>query len=93
MSASQEHIDLDTPMGTNLTANGATFRVWAPAAEAVYVCGDFNDWRRADTELLVRQAGTGYSPRKGRRAVQVLDKGKGKRGLQEGSLCPRAYVP
>jgi len=60
MSASQEHIDLDTPMGANLTANGATFRVWAPAAEAVYVCGDFNDWRHADAELLVRQPGTGY---------------------------------
>ncbi len=60
MSASQEHIDLDTPMGANLTASGATFRVWAPAAESVYVCGDFNDWGRGEAGRLVRQPGTGY---------------------------------
>jgi 1,4-alpha-glucan branching enzyme len=29
----QEHISNDTPMGANLVANGATFRVWAPGAE------------------------------------------------------------
>src|SRR5260370_3615294 len=27
----QEHISNDTPMGANLLANGATFRVWRPA--------------------------------------------------------------
>ncbi len=28
----QEHITGNTPMGANLIANGATFRVWAPGA-------------------------------------------------------------
>jgi 1,4-alpha-glucan branching enzyme len=37
-----EHISNNTPMGANLIANGATFRVWAPGAEKVYVIGDFN---------------------------------------------------
>ena len=31
----QEHISNDTPMGANLVANGAIFRVWAPGAEKV----------------------------------------------------------
>jgi 1,4-alpha-glucan branching enzyme len=37
LPASQTHITADTPMGINLVPGGATFRVWAPAAEAVYV--------------------------------------------------------
>jgi 1,4-alpha-glucan branching enzyme len=31
-------------MGANLTEWGATFRVWAPAAEALSVRGSFNNW-------------------------------------------------
>jgi 1,4-alpha-glucan branching enzyme len=41
-------------MGANLTAGGATFRVWAPHARAVHVLGDFNDRRREDASLLTR---------------------------------------
>ena len=37
MAASQEHISHSTAMGANLVADGATFRVWAPGAEHVYV--------------------------------------------------------
>ena len=37
MSASQAHITPSTPMGANLIADGATFRVWAPRALHVYV--------------------------------------------------------
>ncbi|MBN9519755.1 alpha amylase C-terminal domain-containing protein [bacterium] len=37
------------PMGANLTASGATFRLWAPAARSVSVRGDFNAW--ADVPL------------------------------------------
>ena len=37
MAASQQHMSSDTPMGANLTSGGATFRVWAPTADAVYV--------------------------------------------------------
>ena len=42
MPASLQHIDPDTPMGATLSGDGATFRVWAPHARAVYVLGDFN---------------------------------------------------
>lgn len=33
-------------MGSTLVPGGATFRVWAPRAKAVYVSGDFNGWKR-----------------------------------------------
>ena len=42
MPASLDHITPNTPMGANLIADGATFRVWAPHADAVYILGDFN---------------------------------------------------
>src|SRR5262245_62165744 len=35
--ASQLHITPDTPMGAHLVQDGATFRVWAPAALGVYI--------------------------------------------------------
>jgi 1,4-alpha-glucan branching enzyme len=52
MAASLEHISPDTSMGANLVGDGATFRVWAPRARAVYVLGDFNARRRTDASLL-----------------------------------------
>ncbi len=33
-------------MGSLLSGGGATFRVWAPLAQAVWVTGDFNGWGR-----------------------------------------------
>ncbi|MBX3346947.1 MAG: alpha amylase C-terminal domain-containing protein [Nitrospira sp.] len=54
MPASLAHIHPDTPMGANLVAGGATFRVWAPQAKAVYVVGDFNHRVRNDAALLTR---------------------------------------
>ena len=54
MAASLDHIQPDTPMGANLVADGATFRVWAPHARAVHVLGDFNDRQRDDASLLTR---------------------------------------
>jgi 1,4-alpha-glucan branching enzyme len=56
MPASLHHIHPDTPMGATLTADGATFRVWAPHARAVHVLGDFNDRQRDDANLLTRDA-------------------------------------
>jgi len=53
MPASQDNITGNTPMGGNLTAGGATFRVWAPNADAVYINGDFNNWTNSDDSLLV----------------------------------------
>jgi 1,4-alpha-glucan branching enzyme len=38
---SQEHISPQTPTGATLAADGATFRVWAPQASAVYLHGIF----------------------------------------------------
>lgn len=52
MPASLENINSGTPMGAQLIANGATFRVWAPHARAVYVIGEFNNKVRDDTSLL-----------------------------------------
>jgi 1,4-alpha-glucan branching enzyme len=54
MLASLDHIHPNTPMGANLIAGGATFRVWAPHARAVYVIGDFNNRERNDASLLNR---------------------------------------
>lgn len=39
---SQQNIHPNTPMGAELVAGGATFRVWAPRASAVYLNGTFN---------------------------------------------------
>jgi 1,4-alpha-glucan branching enzyme len=54
MAASLDHIDADTPMGANLVADGATFRVWAPNATTVHVCGSFNGFQIQDDASLVR---------------------------------------
>lgn len=40
MAVTQQHIDPATPMGATLRGGGATFRVWAPRARAVYVLTD-----------------------------------------------------
>jgi 1,4-alpha-glucan branching enzyme len=52
MPISQSHITASTAMGANLNGNGATFRVWAPDAEAVYVNGMFGGTNlfREDTD-------------------------------------------
>lgn len=54
MPASLEHIHPGTPMGATLIAGGATFRVWAPHAKAVYAIGEFNQRVRNDASLLTR---------------------------------------
>ena len=54
MPASLDHIHPGTPMGANLIADGATFRVWAPQAQAVYAIGDFNHRVRNHASLLTR---------------------------------------
>jgi len=57
MPASLQHVHDGTPMGANLIADGATFRVWAPHAHSVHVIGDFNGRQRNDASLLTRNAG------------------------------------
>src|SRR4051812_19120892 len=56
MPAPLDHISSGTPMGANLIADGATFRVWAPNANAVYVLGDFNGRVKDDCSLLTKDA-------------------------------------
>ncbi|MGO9598998.1 MAG: alpha amylase C-terminal domain-containing protein [Isosphaeraceae bacterium] len=56
MPAAQEHIDAQSPMGANLIAEGATFRVFGPSAVEVFVSGDFNGWKQQDPAAqLVKQ--------------------------------------
>jgi len=59
---SQDNISDNTPMGANLTADGATFRVWAPGAKNVYVIGDFNQWTASAPWVLENRNGywTGF---------------------------------
>jgi 1,4-alpha-glucan branching enzyme len=52
---SQQHISSHTPVGATLEAGGATFKVWAPAAKAVYLHGMFGELeydQPADDRLL-----------------------------------------
>src|SRR3954464_5776108 len=64
MAASQDHITPNTPLSASLVPGGATFRVWAPAAQAVHVAlqapgQNPEDWRPGEADRLVRD-GQGY---------------------------------
>lgn len=71
----QEHITSSTPMGATLTANGATFRVWAPnRAIAVHlriadktdtINGPNDTWEPSESTQLLRHSDdtwTGFMP-------------------------------
>ena len=45
------------PVGGALAPGGATFRIWAPRASAVYVSGDFNGWKQDAGSSLVQIGG------------------------------------
>src|SRR4051812_35052063 len=47
-----------TAMGAVVGAGGASFRVWAPNAERVFVSGDFNGWSETENELAGDVGGT-----------------------------------
>ena len=44
-------------MGSILTDEGVSFRVWAPNAKKVFVVGDFNDWKQNATPLVQEENG------------------------------------
>lgn len=57
MAASSDNVSAGTPMGANLIAGGATFRVWAPRAHSVHVTGNLggrDDWQPGESNLLHR---------------------------------------
>ena len=63
MKVTQDHISQNTKMGANLVADGATFRVWAPRAQSVYVNGQFGTmalWSEDDPDLLLKKDVRGY---------------------------------
>ncbi len=61
MAVTQEGIGADTPMGGTLVANGATFRVWAPGAQAVYVVLSADlDYTPDPADRLAQDPATGH---------------------------------
>jgi len=63
MKVTQAHITPNTKMGANLIAGGATFRVWAPRAQEVYVNGRFGTtalWMGENPDLLLKPYDRGY---------------------------------
>src|SRR5215831_8366338 len=59
---SQAYITADTPMGATLVDGGATFRVWAPRALAVYLTGTFGGVPQLEQtpDRLMVKAPNGY---------------------------------
>ena len=55
----QPSVFLRAPVGGTLVPGGATFRVWAPRAQAVHVSGDFNGWKH-DTNSRMAPIGGGH---------------------------------
>ncbi|MEA2231630.1 MAG: 1,4-alpha-glucan branching enzyme [Solirubrobacteraceae bacterium] len=61
MPTSQGHVTASTPMGANLVGDGATFRVWAPAAEHVYVVlGGVDGYQPKPEDELVKDPASGH---------------------------------
>ena len=60
MPASQQNIDDQTPLGANLLGGGATFRVFGPSAQSVFVSGDFNGWTQQDPAALLVKTGNDW---------------------------------
>jgi 1,4-alpha-glucan branching enzyme len=64
MPLSQANISSNTPMGATLVPGGATFKVWGPLAQAVYLNGTFGgvaSWPQAtNPALLLTQDRSGY---------------------------------
>lgn len=60
MALALTNIDSNTPMGANLVAGGATFKVWAPTARSVYLNGQFggaSHWTTdTDSSLLLTES-------------------------------------
>jgi 1,4-alpha-glucan branching enzyme len=64
MALPQTNINSNTPMGATLVPGGATFKVWGPLAQAVYLNGTFggvSTWNtNTNSALLLTQDASGY---------------------------------
>ena len=61
MGVTQSGINSSTPMGANLTNGGATFRVWAPSATAVYLVLNADaSYIPSPGDLLAKDPATGH---------------------------------
>lgn len=64
MALAQSNITASTPMGVTLVPGGATFKVWAPLAQAVYLNGVFGgaaNWSTdTDPDFLLTKDISGY---------------------------------
>src|SRR5271168_1226657 len=64
MALSQSNITSNTPMGATLVPGGATFKIWGPLAQAVYLNGEFGgvaNWStNTNADLLLVKDATGY---------------------------------
>ncbi|HUI64291.1 MAG TPA: alpha-amylase family glycosyl hydrolase [Bacteroidota bacterium] len=81
------------PLGGTIVPGGATFRIWAPRANAVYLSGDFNQWTQNPKSLL-KAIGGGHwagfiSSLKDGDEYQFYVKGAGTEGFKRD---PRARV-
>jgi 1,4-alpha-glucan branching enzyme len=59
---SQDNISTATPTGTKILPDGASFRVWAPRATAVYLNGSFGDkvYNEQTADRLLSKDASGY---------------------------------
>jgi 1,4-alpha-glucan branching enzyme len=86
---SQAHISPQTPAGATLDADGATFRLWAPEADAVYLHGIFGGqvFEQLTDDRLLQKDARGYwtgfqdGARDGDR-YRFWVRGKGSRGYK-----------
>jgi 1,4-alpha-glucan branching enzyme len=64
MGLPQTNISSNTPLGATLISGGATFKVWGPLAQAVYLNGTFGGASKwitdTDPNLLLAKDGAGY---------------------------------
>jgi 1,4-alpha-glucan branching enzyme len=65
MALSQSNITPTTPMGANLKDGGATFKVWGPSAQSVFLNGTFGGTSRRNKDadsslLLIKDEATGF---------------------------------